>query len=243
MKPLLRQALFRLKHLLRQPAYVVGSMVFPSLFFLFFAAPNADTEAKADLLLASFAGFSVLGIAFFQFGIESSQERTSAWTLYLKTLPISAWTILWSRAAVALVLALAAATVCNIVVLVASPAALDGPAWLRLYVALVLGGVPFCVLAQGLSHLAGPSAAVPLMNLVYLMSSYAGGLWIPPVGLPAVIQDVSNWMPTRAYGELVWAATSGRSWSELEARWWWLLLPPILIGLALQAWGSRQESR
>ena len=35
--------------------------------------------------------------------------------------------------------------------------------------------------------------------------TFAGGLWKPPEALPEVVQDVSVYLPTRHYGELVWA--------------------------------------
>jgi len=37
-------------------------MAFPATFFLFFAQPNADTQVKANMLMASFCGFAVLGV-------------------------------------------------------------------------------------------------------------------------------------------------------------------------------------
>jgi len=53
--------------LLRYPAFSVPTLAFPALFFLLFVSPR--TEADPTLLLASFAGFAVLAVAFFQFGV------------------------------------------------------------------------------------------------------------------------------------------------------------------------------
>ena len=55
-------------------------------------------------------------------------------------------------------------------------------------------------------------AAVPVANLVYLPLAYLGGLWVPPVAMPATINAISEWTPTRAMGELGWAAVTGAGW-------------------------------
>ena len=74
--------------LFRYPAFSVPTLAFPALFFLLFVAPRSD--AHPDLLLASFAGFAVLAIAFFQFGAGIAAERESAWERFVRTLPLRA---------------------------------------------------------------------------------------------------------------------------------------------------------
>ena len=61
----------------RYPAYVVPTLVFPSVFFLFFAAPAGSQGA--NVRMATFAGFAALGVAFFQFGVGIAVERGSPW--------------------------------------------------------------------------------------------------------------------------------------------------------------------
>jgi ABC-2 type transport system permease protein len=39
--------------------------------------------------------------------------------------------------------------------------------------------------------------------------AYAGGLWIPPQYLPHAIQIVSPYLPTRAFGDLMWSVAGG----------------------------------
>jgi len=59
--------------LLRYPAFSVPTLAFPGLFFLLFVASRDDVDAT--LLVASFAGFAFLAVAFFQFGVGIAAER------------------------------------------------------------------------------------------------------------------------------------------------------------------------
>ena len=72
--------------LLRYPAFLVPTLAFPAVFFLFFVAPR--TQAAASVEMATFAGFAVIGVAFFQFGVGIAVERASPWETYLRTLPV-----------------------------------------------------------------------------------------------------------------------------------------------------------
>jgi ABC-2 type transport system permease protein len=214
-------------NLFRQPTYIIGTLVFPGLFFLFFAAPNATTVESANLLLGSFASFSVVGVALFQFGIDFSQERESAWSTYLFTLPAPPLIFMLARSMVCISVALLAAISACVIVSLSSPAHLSASQWLQLISTLMLTVIPIAVFSLGLSTLFSGTAAVPFFNLIYLTLSYAGGLWIPPSALPKVIQDISQYLPTRAIGELAWGITSGQ---KFEWRWIGILCVTALIG-------------
>src|SRR5438034_11070829 len=96
--------------LLRYPAYLVPTIVFPAAFFLFFVAPRGHGDETAAM--ATFAGFAAIGVAFFQFGVGIANERASPWEAYLRTLPAGAATRLGARVfSAALFAAAASATV------------------------------------------------------------------------------------------------------------------------------------
>ena len=57
--------------------------------------------------------------------------------------------------------------------------------WACLAVALAAGTVPFACLGFALGYWAPPKAALPIANLLYLVLAYAGGLWTRPVDPPA----------------------------------------------------------
>jgi hypothetical protein len=74
--------------LLRYPAFSVPTLAFPAVFFLLFVASRGDRNPT--LLMASFAGFAFLAVAFFQFGVGIAAERETPWERFLRTLPVQA---------------------------------------------------------------------------------------------------------------------------------------------------------
>lgn len=237
MNLILEHARAKILHLLRQPSYVVATLVFPSLFFLFFAAPNADTTEKANLLMASFAAFAVLGVVFFQFGLDFSQERGTAWYRYLRTLPVSPWVFFAARCLTAIFFALLAAAVVIIVVLASTPATLGAWALVKLAGVLLIGSLPFCVLGLCIGYFVPANSALPVTNLIYLLLSFAGGLWIPPAGLHPKIQELSRYLPSRFYGEWAWSAALN---TDVKASNLLGLALTFVLFIPIATWGHRR---
>ena len=86
--------------------------------------------------------------------------------------------------------------------------------------ALLAGTVPFAFLGIALGYWAPAKGALPIANLLYLVLAYAGGLWIRPSGLPGAVAAVSRFLPTRALSDALVAVAIGagvdwRAWSVL----------------------------
>ncbi len=188
-----------LVELLRIPAYVIPTVGFPTMFFLFFAAPGAGFDA--NVLMALFAGFAVLGVAFFQFGVGIASERSTPWERYLRTLAIEPASRFGGRVLAALAVGAASACVVVVAALLTTPAGLPAARWLELAAVLGLGSIPFALLGIALGYLAPVRAALPIANVAYLSLSYLGGLWTKPDNLPGVVQRVSVALPTRALAD------------------------------------------
>ncbi len=193
--------------LARYPAYVVPTLVFPSVFFLFFAAPGAHEDAAVRM--ACFAGFAAIGVAFFQFGVGIAVERGSPWETYLRTLPIGPSVRLGARLLSAAPFACAAAGTLVLVAVSVTGATLSPLQWLTLGLALVAGTVPFALLGIALGYWAPERGALPIANLLYLGLAYAGGLWMRPRDLPGPVAGISPYLPTRALSDALVAAATG----------------------------------
>jgi ABC-2 type transport system permease protein len=221
MKLLFSSIYFLLIEFLRQPAYLVTTILFPSMFFWFFGLPNATSPEAAQMLMASFSAYGVLGVVLFQVCASFAQDRASGWSRYQRTLPVSPSLLLWARLSAAMLLSV----VVVIGVLITAHAFADPEVpqsrWLSFLFAVFVGGVPFSALGLFLALASSPKAALPIANLVYLPLSFAGGLWMPPNALPKIVQDISLYLPTRFYGEWVWAAILGQ---EVAAKYIWGLL-------------------
>jgi ABC-2 type transport system permease protein len=206
--------------LLRYPAYLVPTLLLPTVFFLFFVSPGPQVAATARM--ATFAGFAVIGVAFFQFGVGIAIDRASPWESYLRTLPVAPTVRLAARLASAAVFACAAAALLVVTAICSSNASMTAEGWVGLIAALAVGTVPFACLGFALGYWAPPKAALPIANLLYLGLAYAGGLWMRPSALPHAVAGVSRYLPTRAYADALVAAALGlgvawRSWLVLAA--------------------------
>ena len=203
--------------LLRYPAFVIPTVGFPALFYLFFGRTGTATSAGAGM--ASYAAFAVFGVVFFQFGVGIAQERSSPWQLFLRVLPVAPWQRLVARLCSAALFAIASAGVVIAVALSRSTIALGGFGWLRLVVALAAGAVPFGLLGVALGYLLSARAALPIANLVYLGLSYLGGLWTGPDGLHGVARSISPYLPTRQWSDLVVGAVGAAKWEPASLLW------------------------
>jgi len=237
MRLVLLHARFGTLELLRLPAYLVPTLGFPTLFFAIFVAPHVD-RTEAPLAMALFAGFAVLGVAFFQFGVGIATERQSPWERYLRTLPLAPGTRFAGRILSALAFGSASAVVLIGTALAITSVALDSGRWLQLAAALLLGAIPFALLGIALGYLTSPRAALPIANVLYLGLSYAGGLWTTPEELPRRIAAISTYLPTRALADALLAAVTPQPTS---VRPWLILLGYTAFFAAAALWGYRRD--
>ena len=222
--------------LLRYPAFSVPTLAFPALFFLLFVAPRP--AADPTLLLASFAGFAVLAVAFFQFGVGIAAERESAWERFVRTLPLRPRTRFAARVLSASLFGLCSAALVVTAALATTGASLPAARWAALAAALALGGVPFALLGIALGYWVSPRAALPAANILYLVLSFTGALWTTPAHLPSSIASLSPFVPTRPFGNVLWGAVEGQLWRPRD---WLLLLAWSVAFAALATWGYRRD--
>ena len=194
-----------LRELTRTPGYWVPTILFPAMLFLFFGNSFKPTTAGgANFVLASWAVYAVLGVAFYQFGVGIAQDREAPWDRYLKTLPVSFGPRLVARIATALLFAVLVA----LVAIVSLPIGLGLGQIGALLMVLLLGGAVFAIFGIALGYGLSARAAVPVANLVYLPLAFLGGLWVPPPAMPAALEPLSQLTPTRHFAELAWAAVN-----------------------------------
>ena len=194
--------------LFRQPMYVVSSILFPSMFFWFFGIPNAKEPGSILFLTYSFACFSVLSVVLFQFSVGISQEKETSWYFYLKSLPSYRGIILGSRVISGFIFssfAIAGVLSTAFIFSDLKPSDID---WTLFLIRIFSGAVPFALIGICLGQFFGSKTILPVANLVYLVLSFAGGLWMPPAALPTAVQKISPYLPTRMYGELMWSVAS-----------------------------------
>jgi ABC-2 type transport system permease protein len=238
MNLILAQYKASLLSLSRNPGYFVGAIVFPAVFFLFFGPPNAKDVLSANFIMGSFMIFAVMGSLFFGFAVGIANDRASSWSVYERTLPGSPLARIASRVMNGFTFAAFAVLVMAAAAHLTTPAHLSPLAWGRLIVALLAGALPISLLGFSIGYFASPKGAGTLAQLIYLPLSFLGGLWVPPDQLPAVVQHISAFTPTRMWGELVWPTVAGGSWEPKAFAG--LAIYTVLFG-ALAVWGYHRD--
>jgi len=239
-KLLLAHTRAELLALLRSPGFLIPTMLFPSMFFLMFAAPNLEGTAAANYTTGSFMAFAVFTVTFFQFGVGTASERDNPWSSYVRTLPAPPLYRNLAKVLTAALLALLAALALVITSSLTTPLNVPLSRWPRIFLALSAGGVMMGMLGTALAFLVSPKAALPLANLIYLPLAYMGGMWMPPRFLPELVQKLSPYLPTRQWMELVWPAIGGSGWDASH----WLAVAGFTLAFALLAgWAQRRDER
>lgn len=224
--------------LLRSPGFLIPTMVFPSMFFLMFAAPNLSNTYAANFATGSFMAFAVFTVTFFQFGVGTASERENPWSSFVRTLPAHPVYRNGGKVITAAVLALLAALVLVVVAYFFTPLDLPLTRWPRIFLALAAGGLMMGVLGTALAYLVTPKAALPIANLIFLPLAFMGGMWVPPAMLPEIVRKLSPYLPSRQWMELVWPAVSGGTWKAQN----WLAIAGFTAAFALLAiWAQRRD--
>jgi ABC-2 type transport system permease protein len=225
-----------LQHL-RAPGYLLPTLAMPGLFYFLFEGP--DTEVGlVTFLMASYAMWAILGVAFFQFGVGIAEQRAAPWERYLRTLPLSGIQRLAGRVLSAALLAAVAAGIVIVEAHLINPVSVAADQWLPWILALGAGGVVMALGGIAIGYWASPRAAIALATLAWLLLAYLGGLWETPGELPGWAAEVSRYLPTRLWGEVTWAAVQGQAASLGD----WLGLAAWAVGFAVLAgWGYRRD--
>jgi ABC-2 type transport system permease protein len=185
----------------RMPAYVIPTLAFPLMFYLFFGVAFGQKDA-ASYLIATYGAFGVIGASLFGFGVSVAIERGQGW-LSLKRatpMPLSAW--FGAKIGMALLFSAIIVTCLALLGIFAGGVHFAPSVWLLLFVALVAGALPFCAMGLMIGYSAGPNSAPAIVNIVYLPMSFLSGLWIPIEMMPKFLQRIAPALPPYHLGQL-----------------------------------------
>jgi ABC-2 type transport system permease protein len=232
--------------MLRNPASLIPTLLFPIMFWLFFGLPNArETSSRGfnvgAYILASFAMYSVIQTVLFNLGIFIASERATGWYKFLRTTPARVWTVFTAKLTAVLVLALGALSVLLVVGAVTGGVSLPVGTWLSLIARVMLGALPFAALAVFIGYIAkGANSASPIINLVFFPMAFASGLFIPLDSLPKFVQDFAPFLPAYHGGQFARVAVGVPSaMNELTHVAW--LIGFTVVFLALAVWAYKRD--
>ncbi|MEZ4570133.1 MAG: ABC-2 transporter permease [Thermomicrobiales bacterium] len=190
----------QVREVVRAPGFLVPIFLFPSMFFMFFAYPTIETEQDANLFLACYVLYAILGVVFYLLLGEIADDHRNAWDDYLQTLPYGSWTRISGWFLTAAIAAVVAVVLLCITAFASTPVHLGIGQWLLLLVVGMIGAIPHALLGACIGYWIRPKFAYPAGNVVYFTLVYVGGLWTLPRGLPDWVDWFSSYVPTRMWG-------------------------------------------
>lgn len=213
---------------LRMPAYSVPAIAFPVVFYALFGLAmdfGGGGGGMATYLLASYGAFGVVGAALFSFGVGVAVERGQGWMLLKRASPMPPTAYFAAKIFVALVFSVAIVVLLSVLGAAFGDVTLGAGQWVSLGAILAAGALPFCAAGLALGLVCGPNSAPAVVNLVYLPTAFASGLWIPVLALPAFFQQLAPWLPPYHLAQLAYgvfdqdSASSAGPFGNLAGPW------------------------
>lgn len=194
------EAKFESIRLLRTPAFVVPTLLFPLLFYVLFGLVvfrnSSNALLAAPYLLVNYCAFGAMAPGLFGFGITLAMEREQGVLLLKRALPMPPAAYLLAKMLMAALFVVIVATTLIAAGKFFGSVELSAAQFLKLGAIAVFGVLPFCAIGFFIGTLATGQSAPAITNMVYLPMSFLSGIWIPLAALPKFLQSIAPiWPP------------------------------------------------
>ncbi|NZA26967.1 ABC transporter permease [Luteimonas sp. SJ-92] len=215
--------------LLREPMYVLPTLLFPALFYLLFAVLlGSGRGAAGPALLANYCAFGVIGAGLFGFGVTTAMDREQGFLQLKRALPLPPGAWLLARMAMAVLFAIMVALLLMVLAAGVAGVVLPAATWALLLAVSALGVLPFCALGMYLGSLVSGNAAPGLINLLFLPMAFLSGLLLPLAVLPGPLAAMAPAWPAFHLGQVALKAVGSDAGDSL----WLHLAVLVLVTLA-----------
>jgi ABC-2 type transport system permease protein len=189
--------------MLREPMFVLPTLLFPALFYLLFGVLlNRGNAGAAQYMLASYGVFGVIGAAMFGLGVTIAIDRQRGLLRLKRVLPVPVGAPLLAKMLMAMAFALAVSLIVGLIARFGAGVQLTASQWALLALVDVLGALPFCAIGLYFGTLVSGNAAPALLNLIYLPMAFLSGLWLPLSMLPDLVAKIAPAWPAYHLAQL-----------------------------------------
>jgi ABC-2 type transport system permease protein len=192
--------------LVRAPEFILPTLILPVVFYTMFAVIVPGSNQNAPYLLATFGVFAVMGPALFGFGAGVAQERERGWLKLKRAVPAPAFAYILAKTAATLVMAAAGLALVYAAAGMLAGVTLERSTWALLLCVHLAAALPFVFIGLTLGFVLGANGAVAAANLAFLALALLGGLWIPIMVFPDLMQQIAWFLPSFHLAEIALAA-------------------------------------
>lgn len=182
---------------LRNPGFLLPTLLFPSVFYVMFGIflAHSNSADAPRYLLASYGTFGVMAPGLFGFGVSLALERDTGLLTLKRALPMPPGAYLVGKMCMAVLVAAIISIILLCLATFVAGVSLPASRIAAFFVLQVLGVLPFCALGLLIGTLVKGQGAPGVVNLIYLPMAFLSGLWIPLPVLPSFLQSIAPLWP------------------------------------------------
>jgi ABC-2 type transport system permease protein len=240
----LREARYEFMRLLRTRSFAFSVIGFPVVFYLFFGlimkrGEHIGSVSVAKYMLAGYAVFGMVGASLFGIGVGLSGELAAGWLELKRASPMPPLAYLLAKCCSAIAFGIIIVSILTVLGISIGHVSITLPEYARMIALTIAGVLPFACMGMALALFVPFSSAPGIANMIYLPMSFCGGLWIPIVFLPHLLQKVATLLPTYHLAQLM-LSTFGYASAGTATNHWFGLLGFTLIMLGIGAIAFRR---
>ncbi len=234
----LTEARYEFIRLLRTRAFSLSVIGFPVVFYLFFGlimnrGQHIGSVSVAKYMLASYAVFGMVGAALFGIGGGLASELGTGWLELKRASPMPPFAYLLAKCCSAAAFGVVIVTLLTLLGVTVAHVSITLPEFTRLIALTLVGTIPFACMGIVIALLVPFNAVPGVINMLYLPMSFCGGLWIPIMMLPHILQKFALILPTYHVSQLALGVFGYASTGRTSSHWLGLLgFTLILLGIA-----------
>lgn len=244
MRPYLLEAKFEFLSALRTPRYSVSTVLFPSMFYIFFGIvmKQGDAVYTATAVMTAMSAMGVMLASIWGPGAGIAWERGLGWMEVKRASPMPPMAYFLAKIASALVFCTITVAVMFVLGGTLGGVRMSASQWALLGVSLVAGAIPFSALGFLIGYTATPNIAPAMINMIVMPMSFLSGLWIPVQFLPPVLRDFAVALPAYHLNQIATLVAGLPSRGTLGSHIEGLLAATLVLGgFAWIAW--RRDDR
>jgi ABC-2 type transport system permease protein len=232
------EAHFEFVRLLRTRAFSLSVIGFPVAFYIFFGIIMNRGEmihgvSVAKYMLATYAAFGMVGAALFGIGVGLAGELQAGWLELKRASPMPPMAYLLAKCCGAMGFGIIIVCLLTLIGVAGAHVSLTPLEFAKLIGITVAGVIPFACLGMTIALLVPFNSAPGFTNMIYLPMSFCGGLWIPIIMLPKVMQKFALVLPTYHLAQLTLGSFGYSSLGSTASHWSGLLgFTLVMLGVA-----------
>ena len=244
----LTEARYEFVRLVRTRGFSLSIIGFPIAFYIFFGLVMNRGEmihgvSVAKYMLATYSVFGMIGAALFGIGVGLSGELSAGWLELKRASPMPPLAYLLAKCSSAMAFGVVIVCLLSLLGVTAAHVSLTALEFGRLIGLTIVGVIPFACMGMALALLVPFNSAPGFANMIYLPMSFCGGLWVPIMMLPHVMQKFALLLPTYHLSQLVLGAFGYASAGSTSSHWVGLLgFTLIMLGVTWIAFRRFEEN-